>query len=56
MELPDVTLPDAQGEDLNASLSQSCRHWSWVPPVRVAVSDEKDCLGSIPTGLTENLL
>lgn len=56
VQLPDVSLPDAQSEDLNASLSESSRHRSRVAPVRVAVSDEEDCLGSVPAGVTENLL
>lgn len=56
MELPDVPLPDAQSEDLNTSLPQSCRHWPRVSTVRVTIGDEENDLGGVSTGLTKNLL
>lgn len=56
MELSDVTLPDTQGEDLNASFPQSCCHRSRVPAVRVAVSDQENDLGGVAAGMTQDLL
>ena len=56
MELPDVTLPDAQREDLDTSLSQSRCHRSRVSTVRVAICDEENDLRSIATGVTKYLL
>lgn len=56
VEFPDVTLPDAQSEDLNTTFPQSCRHWPRVSTVRVAISDQENGLGGIRTGLTQNLL
>lgn len=52
MQLSDVTLPDAQGEDLNAALPQSCRDWPRVPAIRVAISDQENDLGGVGTGVT----
>lgn len=56
VELLDVTLPDAQSEDLNTSVPQSCCHGPWVPTVGVAVGDQEDHLGGIGSGVTEDLL
>lgn len=56
VELPDVTLPDAQSEDLNAAFSQSRRHGPRVSTVRVAISDEENHLGGITAGVTKDLL
>lgn len=56
MELPDVALPDAQSEDLNATFPQSCRHRPRVSAVGVAVGDEENYLGGIATGVTKDLL
>lgn len=56
VELPDVTLPDAQGEDLHTAVPQSCRHRPRVPAVRVAIGDEEDDLGGVTAGVTEDLL
>lgn len=52
VKLPDVTLPDAQGEDLNTTFPQSCRHRPRVPAVRVAVRDQENDLGGVSTGVT----
>lgn len=56
VELPDVTLPDAQSEDLDTTFPQSCRHWTRVAAIRVAVGDQENDLGGISTGVTEDLL
>lgn len=52
VKLTYVTLPDAQGEDLNTTFPQSCRHWPGVPAVRVAISDQENYLCSVSTGVT----
>lgn len=52
VKLPDVTLPDAQGEDLNTAFPQSCRYWPRVPAVRVAISDQENDFGGVGTGVT----
>lgn len=52
MKLSDVSLPDAQGEDLNATLPQRRRDWPRVPAIRVAVSDEENDFGGVGTGVT----
>lgn len=56
VKLPDVTLPDTQGEDLNTAFPQSCRHRPRVPAVRVAVGDQENDLGGISTRVTKDLL
>lgn len=56
VKLPDVTLPDPQGEDLNTAFPQSCRHRPRVPAVRVAIGDQENDLGGIGAGVTEDLL
>lgn len=56
VQLPDVALPDAQGEDLHAAFPQSGRHRPGVPAVGVAVGDEENDLGGVGTGVTEDLL
>lgn len=56
MELPDVPLPDTQGEDFNAPFPQSCCHRPRVSAVRVAVRDQEDGLGGVRTGVTQDLL
>lgn len=49
VKLPDVTLPDAQGEDLNTAFPQSCCHRPRVPAIRVAVGDQENDLRGIGT-------
>lgn len=56
MELPDVTLPDSQSEDLNATFPQSCCHWPRVSAIRVAIGDQENYLGGIKAGVTQDLL
>lgn len=56
VELPDVTLPDAQREDLDAALPQGRSHRPGVSAVRVAVGDQEDDLGGVGAGLTQDLL
>lgn len=56
VELPYVTLPDAQSEDFNTSFPQSCCYWSRIPTVRVAISDEENDLGGVRAGMTQDLL
>lgn len=51
VKLPDVTLPDAQGEDLHAAFPQSCRHRPRVPAVRVAIGDQENDLGGVTAGV-----
>lgn len=52
MKLPDVSLPDAQGEDLNTTFPQSCCHRPRVSAVRVAISDQENDLCGVGTGVT----
>lgn len=42
MKLTDISLPDAQGEDLDTTPAKHCCHWPRIPAVGVAVRDEKD--------------
>lgn len=56
MELLDVALPDAQGEDLDAAFPQSRRHWPRVAAVGVAVGDQEDDLGGVGSGGAQDLL
>lgn len=56
VELPDVPLPDAQSEDLNTSLPQSCRHRPRVSTIRVAIGDEENDFSGITARLTKDLL
>lgn len=56
MELPDVTLPDAQSEDFNATFPQSCCHRPRVSAVRVAISDQENDLGGVSTRVAQDLL
>lgn len=56
VELPDVSLPDAQSEDLNTSLPQSCRHRPRVSTIRVTIGDEENYFRGITTRLTKDLL
>ena len=56
VELPDVPLPDAQGEDLHALLLQYQRHGPGVAAVGVAVRDQKDGLGGVGAGVAQDLL
>lgn len=51
MKLPDVALPDAQGEDLDTSFPQSRRNWPRVPAVWVAVCNQEDHFGGVGTGV-----
>lgn len=56
MQLPDVALPDAQGEDLHASLPQGRRHGPGVPTVGVAVGDQENGFGGVGAGVAQDLL
>lgn len=56
VELLDVALPDAQGEDLHAALPQGRRDWSRVAAVGVAVGDQEDDLAGVGSGVTQDLL
>lgn len=56
VELLDVALPDAQGEDLHAALPQSGRHRPRVPAVGVAVGDQENGPGGVGAGVAEYLL
>lgn len=56
VKLPDVTLPDPQGEDLNTAFPQGCRHRPRVPAVRVAIGDQENDLGGVGARVTEDLL
>lgn len=56
VQLPDVSLPDAQSEDLDAALPQSGGHRPRVPAVGVAVGDQENDLGGVGAGVTQDLL
>lgn len=56
MKLSDVSLPDAQGEDLHPTPAQHRCYWPRIPTVRVAVRDEEDDLRRILTRVPQNLL
>lgn len=56
MQLPDVALPDAQGEDLHAALPQGRRHGPGVPAIGVAVGDEENGFGGVGAGVAQDLL
>lgn len=56
VELPYVSLPDAQSEDLNTSIPQSCSHRPRVSPVGVAISDQENNLGGVGSGVPQDLL
>lgn len=56
MKLTDISLPDAQGEDLYTTPAQHCCYWPRIPAVRVAVCDEEDDLCGIQTWVPQNLL
>lgn len=51
MKLPDVALPDAQGEDLDTAFPQSRCDWPRIPAIRVAVCNQEDHFGGIGTGV-----
>lgn len=52
MKLPDVTLPDAQGEDLNTTFPQGCCYRPRVTSIRVAIRDQEKDLGGVGAGVT----
>jgi len=56
VQLPDVALPDAQGEDLNAAFPQRRRHRPRVAAVGVAVGDQENGPGGVGAGVTQYLL
>ncbi len=56
MKLPDVSLPDAQGEDFNAAFPQSCRHRPRVPTIRVSIGNQENDLCGVGAGVTKDLL
>lgn len=55
MELSDVSLPNAQSEDLHAPFSQCSCHWPRVPAVGVSISDQEYGLGGVCSRVAENL-
>lgn len=56
MKLTDISLPDAQGEDLYTTPAKHCCYWPRIPAIRVAVCDEEDDFCSILTCIPQNLL
>lgn len=56
VQLPDVALPDAQGEDLHAALPQGRRHRPRVPTIGVAVGDQENGFGGVGAGVAQDLL
>lgn len=56
MKLSDISLPDAQGEDLYTTPAKHCCYRPGISAVRVAVRDEEDDFCGILTGAAQNLL
>lgn len=56
VQLPDVALPDAQGEDLHATLPQGRRHRPRVPAIGVSVGDQENGFGGVGAGVAQDLL